>query len=293
MPSNYPDSLDSFTAKVDGVDTVAASHVNDLQDAIVQIETELGTNPASGFTSVAASLAARLRTTGDTMLGNLDMNWNRVRNLGEPMEDLDAATRGFVMNNISPTGIRWRDDFLGSPSSRWTVSGSGGSCTPNSEVGGTADLATGASVNNAAWLSFGGKGCTSTVHGPFLKVRARLGSTTQVKAVLAGLYTDSDNLIEILYDASSLAGNFKYRCVSVGTETLVDSDLPADSLYHIFCMALDALSGQVTFSIDNGHVQTLSSNVPSSVLELRLGLETKEASDKRLTVDLVHFESGR
>lgn len=44
MPTNFPTSLDSFANKVDGVDTVQAAHVNNLQDAVVAIETKLGNN---------------------------------------------------------------------------------------------------------------------------------------------------------------------------------------------------------------------------------------------------------
>lgn len=41
----YPASIDSFTTKVDNVDDVLASHINDVQTAVVAIETELGTQP--------------------------------------------------------------------------------------------------------------------------------------------------------------------------------------------------------------------------------------------------------
>lgn len=42
MPTNFPTSLDSFTAKTNNVDTIDASHVNNLQDATLAIETLLG-----------------------------------------------------------------------------------------------------------------------------------------------------------------------------------------------------------------------------------------------------------
>lgn len=38
MPTNFPGALDSYTNKVDGVDTVQAAHVNNLQDAVAAIE---------------------------------------------------------------------------------------------------------------------------------------------------------------------------------------------------------------------------------------------------------------
>lgn len=50
MTTNFPSSLDSFTTKVDGVDEVLAAHVNNLQDAVVAIETSLGSrNGVSGI----------------------------------------------------------------------------------------------------------------------------------------------------------------------------------------------------------------------------------------------------
>lgn len=53
MATNFPTSLDSYTPKVDGVDTVLAAHINNVQDAIVAIETLLGAGSAAGTYSPA------------------------------------------------------------------------------------------------------------------------------------------------------------------------------------------------------------------------------------------------
>lgn len=58
MPASYPSSVKTFTTKQDGVDRVAAAHVNDLQAEVVAIETELGTNPSGASADVAARLTA-------------------------------------------------------------------------------------------------------------------------------------------------------------------------------------------------------------------------------------------
>lgn len=50
MATNFPTSLDSYTTKVNAVDTVNASHVNDLQDAVVAIETILGAGSVASTT---------------------------------------------------------------------------------------------------------------------------------------------------------------------------------------------------------------------------------------------------
>lgn len=54
----YPGAIDSFTTKVNGVDVPDADHVNDLQTAVVAIETELGTDPAGSAATVSARIAA-------------------------------------------------------------------------------------------------------------------------------------------------------------------------------------------------------------------------------------------
>ena len=50
MAASYPGSLKSFTTKTDSSDVVRASHINDLQDEVVAVETQLGitSSPASG-----------------------------------------------------------------------------------------------------------------------------------------------------------------------------------------------------------------------------------------------------
>jgi hypothetical protein len=46
VASNYPGGLDSFTTRVNGAgNTIDASHINALQDAVVALQTALGTNP--------------------------------------------------------------------------------------------------------------------------------------------------------------------------------------------------------------------------------------------------------
>jgi len=48
MSTNFPTSLDVFTAKVDGVDTVQAAHINNMQDAIAALEAAFKTGNLSG-----------------------------------------------------------------------------------------------------------------------------------------------------------------------------------------------------------------------------------------------------
>ena len=50
MAASYPGSIKSFTDKTDSTDVIRASHINDLQDEVVAVETQIGitSSPASG-----------------------------------------------------------------------------------------------------------------------------------------------------------------------------------------------------------------------------------------------------
>ena len=62
--SDYPGALDSWTDKTDGVDSYLAAHINDLQDAVEAVQTELGTDPAGSLTDVTTRLAMSLSDAG-------------------------------------------------------------------------------------------------------------------------------------------------------------------------------------------------------------------------------------
>lgn len=75
MATNYPGSLDTTGGNLKNTwadaDTTATAHPaahNNLADAVIAIETELGTTPKGTFTNVAARLAARttVRLTADS-----------------------------------------------------------------------------------------------------------------------------------------------------------------------------------------------------------------------------------
>lgn len=54
MTASYPTTVKSFTTKVDFTDTVLAAHVNNLQEEVVAVQTELGTDVAVGSGWVGA-----------------------------------------------------------------------------------------------------------------------------------------------------------------------------------------------------------------------------------------------
>lgn len=67
----YPNSIPSFTTKVDDVDTVFADNVNILQAEVAAIATALGTSPAGTAGTVKARIAAVEASTA-TVAGRFD-----------------------------------------------------------------------------------------------------------------------------------------------------------------------------------------------------------------------------
>jgi len=103
----YPAALDSFTTKTDGVTEVLAAHVNDLQAAVVNIETELGTDPAGSLTDVKTRLLKSISAAGLlnfaasstlTISGGsitATQNWHTIdTESAAATDDLDTITAG-------------------------------------------------------------------------------------------------------------------------------------------------------------------------------------------------------
>lgn len=81
--AQYPTAIKSFTNLVNGVNDVLAAHVNNRQDEIVAIETELGTDVAGNDTDLVTRLnkygakawiIADLSTSDDTILDSYNIS---------------------------------------------------------------------------------------------------------------------------------------------------------------------------------------------------------------------------
>lgn len=251
--------------------------------------------------------------------GNLNAGSHKVVNVSTPTASTDAATKGYVdghpqlpttgqkaalagskdppgANNLFVTQadwavnretVRFRDDFLGARSPAWTLAGTG-TYTQQAELGGVGVLATGATMNNDAILSFGGAHCVDEAADPVLYILAALGQTTDCIAQI-GLYQDADNLIEFRFD-SSAAATWKVRCRSGGTETLTDTGVLANTDAHSFEVVV--AGGGVNFRLDGGGT-LVGTNLPAGYLEPRIRIETLAASDATLGIDLVDLRARR
>jgi hypothetical protein len=72
----YPGLVDTFATWENDVDTIAAVIVNDIQDQVRAIETELGTDPAGSMTDVKTRLAVCINSNGTLKVDNTSIGLN-------------------------------------------------------------------------------------------------------------------------------------------------------------------------------------------------------------------------
>lgn len=70
MAASYPAAVKTFTTKTNKVDLVDASHINDIQNEVSAIETELGTDVAGSAATLKARLTISLSDAGGIQGGS-------------------------------------------------------------------------------------------------------------------------------------------------------------------------------------------------------------------------------
>jgi hypothetical protein len=111
MASAYPGAIDSFTTKTNG-ETIAASFFNDPQNAIVAVQTELGTDPAGTMATVDARLDVSLAADGDlafagvstltisggsvTVTGNRHLIGNEGAGAADDLDTINGGAAGLI-----------------------------------------------------------------------------------------------------------------------------------------------------------------------------------------------------
>lgn len=117
MPTSYPGGFDSYTNKVDGVTDVLAADTNNLQDAMVAVQTRVGTTANPTFVPRA----------GGTMTGALTAPGVTISSTAPQinMVDTDQGTTRYLHVNSNlmgflNTGGGW-DLYANNTGSVWTA----------------------------------------------------------------------------------------------------------------------------------------------------------------------------
>jgi hypothetical protein len=92
MASLYPHDRDSFRSFVDDVDDLVAQDINDLFDALVAIETELGVDPSGDMGTISSRLEVNI-DLADAKWRALD--WDIIR--GVNPQDLSNTGLGLLV----------------------------------------------------------------------------------------------------------------------------------------------------------------------------------------------------
>lgn len=213
MATNFPGSLDSYTTKTSGT-TIEASHVNDLQDAVEQIEGVLGANAGWGsIGSVYADLLAGTNT--------------------DPGHSHTASTVTLSDTDINDTGRFAFANGSSSLSGNWDFAGglklSGGYGTLPAAAD---DLCVGAGGTgpNTVSLAFG-----DNTDGHAIRIGTDVGSTFTPKFSFMshgrfGVGTASPgSLIHVLCDQAAVVTGFFENSATTPTVSVLDVNAPNSS----------------------------------------------------------------
>lgn len=140
MPTNFPTSIDSYTTKVDGVSDVLAADTNNLQDAMVAVQTRLGTTASPTFVTLSTSQTISGAKTFSSVAANSAGRWT-TNAAGVGMYEMHlpgVAARGWYLSTDGVTRLGVTDGGGGVSTVLLSIDGSGnttaaGNVTANSD----------------------------------------------------------------------------------------------------------------------------------------------------------------
>lgn len=142
MTTQYPNQIDTNVTlyKVtDNVSPIQAADHNMLQEAIIAIETELGTNPSGSFSTVKSRLDEFDVTFGDLndILNVLDAKGELLTHTTSAIAALSVGTDGYALlaDSSTATGLRWGAVSLTTTTAKGDLLSHNGSATTNLSVG--------------------------------------------------------------------------------------------------------------------------------------------------------------
>jgi microcystin-dependent protein len=219
MSTNYPTTIDSYTAKATG-DVIAASDVNDLQDAVAALETKVGADTSA----VTSSLDYKVTSASSSNPGH--------RHTSAHISDFNSAVQVYAV----PTG---------------GVIAYGAAAAPSGYL-----LCDGSAISRATYSTlFGvisttyGVGDTSTTFNlPDLRSRTILGYSSSV--VSGSIVFDGASAVDPTTDVITLSSN----SITTGTSvSFSGTTLPTAEDSSPVSFSLDA-SGNLT-ALPEGYLQ--------------------------------------
>lgn len=182
----------------------------------------------------------------------------------------------------------------------WTIvsptsSGSVSSYAETTAYWGIINVESGSTVSNTARLALYANTrdmfVALTGRRPWeFSTRFRLGNADiQAELGLLSKEDPANDMIGIKYGGS---GNFYFVCRSGGTETAVDTGTAGNTSWHTLNVHCDT-SGEVRFSIDNGIVRSITSNLTAAKISPTYWVRNLASGYRALNIDNFYGEFSR
>lgn len=183
------------------------------------------------------------------------------------------------------------DDFGGSSydSAMWAARGTGGSLALQTD----GSLRVRATANNSYELYQNDLPDFSVAKLATIYARYRVSSTASMAGEVgfeAASPNNTSNWITLHYD-SVLGANWQAQCASGGSTTTVDTGVAANTSYHEF--RIECKTGSVVFFLDGTLVATITTNIPSLLLQPYAFVVSKTGATKDLFFDWLECTGER
>lgn len=173
-------------------------------------------------------------------------------------------------------------DFIGGTiQAPWVLGGTGLPVVNSGKYGEILIQANGAS--GTSWIDFGNFQSFDKTNMPRMQAKAVLDTDLQQTARL-GFYNASltQDFIWFEQDPGASTANWFAKSNLAGTGTSVDTGVAANTAYSVFEIKVDSVKGGINFSIDGYIKATITTNIPTLLLQPLAYMAPKGAAVKTL-----------
>lgn len=183
------------------------------------------------------------------------------------------------------------DDFVGSnwDNRWWSSRGTGGSVSTQAD-----SVVRVRATANLAYELYQTDKCDFSVAAVASMIcRFMISSTASMRGEIgleAANPDETNNRITVYYD-SAVGANWRAQCISGGAATTVDTGISADTNFHEF--EIVTTSGSVKFSLDGVLVATITTNIPSTLLQPCCHVISRTGVVKDVNIDWIEAVGER
>ena len=245
MPASYPTSAKSFTTKNNVTDTVDASHINDLQNEVTAVESDLLSATPTYITKVTTGINAAALSTGtlpDARLSGSYTNVTALTSSNGTFTNVLTINAAVITGNLTANGANGSSGQVlttnGSGLYWSTVSGGGGGGETSNSTGGSGSIQyyNGTTFGSSSNLIFTGTTVfvgNSTANGIYGQQSLTLANSTSSATLNAGtLVLGTGSINSTSYTGT--ANNATYAFGKSENQLNVNSAITANNSTYAF-----------------------------------------------------------